>query len=73
MPNGTIVIMIRHGEYISVYSNLSEYYVQKGEQVKTKDLLGMVYTSQSGGVTVLDFQLWKGAQKVDPQTWLMNK
>ena len=73
MPNGTIVIMIRHGEYISVYSNLSESYVEKGEQVKTKDLLGMVYTSKSGGVTVIDFQLWKGAQKVDPQTWLMKK
>ena len=73
MPNGTIVIMIRHGEYISVYTNLSESYVEKGEQVKTKDLLGLVYTSKSGGVTVIDFQLWKGAQKVDPQTWLMNE
>lgn len=73
MPNGVKVIMIRHGEYISVYSNLSEVYVEKGELLETKQELGLVYTSKQEGSTVVDFQLWKGSQKLNPLYWLMKK
>lgn len=73
MPNGVKVVMIRHGEYISVYANLSEVYVQKGEEVSTKTPIGLVFTSKQEGSTVIDFQLWKGSQKMNPQSWLMNK
>jgi septal ring factor EnvC (AmiA/AmiB activator) len=73
MPNGVKVVMIRHGEYISVYANLSEVYVQKGEEVSTKTQIGLVFTSKQEGSTVIDFQLWKGSQKMNPQSWLMNK
>jgi len=73
MPNGVKVVMIRHGEYISVYSNLSEVYVEKGETLDTKQEVGLVYTSQQEGSTVVDFQLWKGSQKLNPQYWLMRK
>ncbi len=73
MPNGTKVVMVRHGEYISVYSNLSEVYVEKGELINTKDQLGLVFTSLQERSTIIDFQLWKGAQKLNPQSWLMNK
>ena len=73
MPNGTKVVMVRHGEYISVYSNLSEVYVEKGELINTKDHLGLVFTSLQERSTIIDFQLWKSAQKLNPQSWLMNK
>jgi murein hydrolase activator len=73
MPNGTKVVMVRHGEYISVYSNLSEVYVEKGEFLNTKDQLGLVFTSIQEGSTIIDFQLWKGTQKLNPQSWLMRK
>ena len=73
MPNGTKVVMVRHGEYISVYSNLSEVYVEKGELLNTKDQLGLVFTSIQEGSTIIDFQLWKGTQKLNPQSWLMRK
>jgi len=70
MPNGIKVVMVRHGEYISVYSNLSEVYVVKGETVSTKSPLGIVLTSQHDGSTMLDFQLWKVSNKLNPQKWL---
>jgi len=73
MPNGIKVIMIRHGEYISVYSNLSEVYVEKGEELSTKEEIGLVYTSKQEGSTVIDFQLWRGSEKLNPQSWLMKK
>lgn len=73
MPNGTKVLMVRHGEYISVYSNLSDSYVDKGDQVSTKQAIGLVFTPTNEEGTVLDFQLWKGAQKLNPQSWIMSK
>lgn len=73
MPNGTKVVMIRHGEYISVYSNLGEVFIEKGQEVETKENIGIVYTSKQEGSTVIDFQLWKSSQKLNPQLWLMKK
>ena len=73
MPNGTKVVMIRHGEYISVYSNLGEVFIERGQEVSTKENIGLVYTSKQEGATVIDFQLWKSSQKLDPQSWLMKK
>ena len=73
MPDGTKVVMIRHGEYISVYSNLGEVFIEKGQEVSTKENIGLVYTSKQEGATVIDFQLWKSSQKLDPQSWLMKK
>ncbi len=73
MPNGVKVVMVRHGEYISVYSNLSEVYVEKGEELSTKSAIGIVLTSQQDASTVVDFQLWKASQKLNPQKWLMKK
>jgi len=73
MPNGTKVVMIRHGEYISVYSNLGEVFIEKGQEVVTKDNIGIVYTSKQEGSTVIDFQLWKNSQKLNPELWLMKK
>ena len=73
MPNGTKVVMIRHGEYISVYSNLGEVIIEKGQEVETKENIGIVYTSHKEGTTVIDFQLWKSSQKLNPQLWLMKK
>ena len=73
MPNGTKVVMIRHGEYISVYSNLGDVFVEKGQKVETKENIGIVYTSHKEGATVIDFQLWQSSQKLNPQLWLMKK
>ena len=73
MPNGTKVVMIRHGEYISVYSNLGEVFIEKGQEVETKENIGIVYTFKQDGSTVVDFQLWKSSQKLNPQLWLMKK
>ena len=73
MPNGTKVVMIRHGEYISVYSNLGEVFIEKGQEVGTKENIGIIYTSIQEGSTVIDFQLWKSSKKLNPQLWLMTK
>ena len=70
IPNYNYVIMIRHGEYLSVYSNLDEIYVEKGDQVKTKQEIGRIHTDKDDLKTELHFELWKGKTLLNPSKWL---
>ncbi len=70
IPNYNYVVMIRHGEYLSVYSNLVEVYVQKGQKVNTKDELGKIFTDKKESKTELHFELWKGKTLLNPSNWL---
>lgn len=70
IPNYNYVIMIRHGEYLSVYSNLSEVYVQKGQTITTKQEIGKVHTDARESKTELHFELWKGKSLLNPSSWL---
>ena len=70
IPNYNYVIMIRHGEFLSVYSNLSEVFVQKGDIVSTKQEIGNIHTDVKDNKTELHFELWKGKTLLDPQLWL---
>lgn len=73
IPNYNYVIMIRHGEFLSVYSNLAEVYVEKGDKVKTKQEIGMIYTDSKNSKTELHFELWKGKTLLNPSIWLAKK
>jgi len=70
MPGLNNVIIIRHGEYFSVYSNLATVNVKKGDIVYSKEKIGVVYTDKAQSTTVLKFQLWKGSTKLNPAIWL---
>lgn len=70
MPGLNNVVIIRHGEFFSVYSNLSSVSVKKGDTVGSKEKIGVVYTDQKENATVLKFQLWKGSTKLNPAIWL---
>ena len=66
---GQIGVLIRHGSYISVYCNLSETRLKKGDKVKTSDIVGNVQTSDDG-TPVLHFQLHKESTRLNPSDWL---
>ena len=68
-PNGTKGIIVRHGEYMTVYANLGTVKVREGSKVNTKQILGTVYTSDDGSAE-FSFQLWKGTQSQNPRNWL---
>ena len=67
--NGLNNVLIRHGNYISVYCNLSSVSVTKGSKVKTKGEIGTVHKDASGNA-VLHFQLRKETVKLNPEAWL---
>ena len=66
---GQIGVLIRHGSYISVYCNLSETRLKKGDTVKTSDIVGNIQTSEDG-TPVLHFQLHKESTRLNPSAWL---
>jgi septal ring factor EnvC (AmiA/AmiB activator) len=72
LPNGSAVI-VRHGEYLSVYSNLEEVYVKKGDKVTTRQHIGVVKTDSESGYADLNLQIWKGFVKLNPEPWLAKK
>ena len=62
---GTMVVMVRHGNYISVYCNLASVNVHRGQRVSTRQALGRVGTDN-----ILQFQLRKETAKLNPESWL---
>ena len=69
--NGLFNVLIRHGNYISVYCNLSSASVKSGDTVKTKQHIGEVFSDGTdNGRTVLHFQLRREKEKLNPEPWL---
>ena len=64
--NGNNTIMIRHGNYITVYKNLSKFYVSKGDNVTTKQVLGEVITNKASGESILSFGIYKDSAIQNP-------
>jgi len=68
--NGNNTIMIRHGNYITVYKNLSKFYVSKGDKVTTKQVIGEVLTNKVSGESILSFGIYKDSVIQNPSVWI---
>ena len=69
--NGLFNVLIRHGNYISVYCNLSSASVKSGDTVSTKQSIGQIFSDGAdNGRTVLHFQLRREKEKLNPEPWL---
>ena len=67
------VIIIRHGDYLTLYANLSEVYVKEKDKVQTGQSLGKIFTDHSGeGATILHFELRKEKIPLNPEDWLVK-
>ncbi len=69
-PNGLKAIIVRHGQYLTVYSNLEETNVKVGETVFTGNKIGVVFSNEYDDTGILEFQIWKGLEKINPMNWL---
>jgi septal ring factor EnvC (AmiA/AmiB activator) len=71
ISGGNMAVIIRHGSYLSVYSNLKDVMVKAGQKVALKQDIGTIYTDKAdGNTTVVKFQIWKENQKLDPESWI---
>lgn len=72
IPGQGEAVLLNHGEYFTVYSRLETVSVNKGQLIKTGDVLGKVMTDDDGK-TILQFQVWKGQNKLNPQSWIKSR
>lgn len=71
ISGGNTAVIIRHGAYLTVYSNLREVVVKKGDKVTTKQVIGTVFTDyDDDNKTILKFQIWHESQKMNPEDWI---
>lgn len=64
-------VIVRHGNYLTVYSNLTEVFVTSGAKVSTGQAIGKIYSDPDlGGATQLHFQVWRETTKLNPLHWI---
>jgi septal ring factor EnvC (AmiA/AmiB activator) len=63
-------VMIQHGDYFTVYQNLSSVSVSKGDKVSIKENIGKIRTNGETGKTVIKFLILQNTTYNNPQTWL---
>ena len=70
LPGQHNAIIIRHGEYLSIYTNIESVFVSVGEKVSTRQQIGKIHTDKSENKTVIHLEIWKGNTTLNPVLWL---
>jgi murein hydrolase activator len=70
LAGGNLAVLIKHGEYFSVYVNITDLKVKVGDDVKIKQEIGRATHNGKDGSPEFNFQIWKGQDNQDPEKWL---
>ena len=71
MIQGSNGVIVQHGNYRTVYANLTQVFVREGEHVKAKQAIGKIYTDdEKDNKTELYFQVWKDKNIQNPENWI---
>jgi septal ring factor EnvC (AmiA/AmiB activator) len=73
IKRGNPAIMVRHGNYLTIYTNLSKIFVKQGDKVKTGEMIGEVFSNKITGETLLGFRIYKNNTKLNPESWLLKQ
>ena len=63
-------VLIQHGEYFTLYSNLEKVFVKAEDKVIAKQPIGVVQTNDEEGKTEIHLEIWRGSNKMDPEAWI---
>jgi septal ring factor EnvC (AmiA/AmiB activator) len=70
LPTTQTCIIVKHGEYFTVYSNIDQASVRMGDKITTKQPIGKLHTDSEEGLTKVHLEIWRGKEKLNPQLWL---
>jgi septal ring factor EnvC (AmiA/AmiB activator) len=73
IPGAGKAVIIRHGEFLTVYSNLATVFVKEGDNVTTRQRIGTIITDSEEGKTELHLEIWKGNTRQNPELWIARK
>jgi len=63
-------VIIQHGNYRTVYANLTQIFVREGDHVSSKQAIGKIYTDDDENKTELYFQIYNGRNVQNPENWI---
>jgi len=66
-------VIIRHGNFLTVYQNLINVRVKPGDEIGVKQILGTIFTEEDTNSTLLHIEIWKELNKQNPEDWLSSK
>jgi septal ring factor EnvC (AmiA/AmiB activator) len=72
IPGLNKAVIVRHGKYLTVYGNLVDVFVTKGEFVNAGQKIGKIFTNEAEMKDVLHFEIWEENTKLDPEQWLLR-
>lgn len=70
LPTTQTCIIVKHGEYFSVYSNIAQATVKSNDNIITKQNLGLLYMDKTEAQTKIHLEIWKGKDKLNPADWI---
>jgi len=70
IPGANLTVIIRHGNYLTVYSNLVDVNVRPGNQVAKGEIIGEVYRDKSSNENILHLELYRENNRLNPKDWL---
>jgi len=70
LPGRKKMVLVQHGNYITVYKNLESVLVKKGEDINTRQDIGTIHTDTATGKTVLEFSLFRETKIQNPEIWI---
>jgi len=73
VPGAHYAVIVRHGEYLTVYSNLAQVTVKNGDKLSIRQEIGSVATDSRDGKTQLHLEIWKGNDKLNPADWIARQ
>lgn len=66
-------VLVKHGNYFTVYSKMKEVFVKEGDVIATKQNIGTVWTNKETSESVLHFEIWKEIDLINPEKWLIHQ
>jgi murein hydrolase activator len=73
IKGANFAIIIRHGDFLTVYQNLQKVSVKIGENVTARMVIGYSYCDNINNISTVHFELWQELNKMDPMNWLKDQ
>ena len=70
IPGYNHMLILKHGNFYTVYSNLKDVSVRRGDQVKAKQAIGQVSLDPKTNISEVHFELWQNKERLNPVNWI---
>jgi murein DD-endopeptidase MepM/ murein hydrolase activator NlpD len=71
IPGQNIAVLIRHGDFVTVYSNLIKVQVKVGDRVQAQQVIGEVYNDEKTQSGIYKLQIWQENTLLNPTEWIL--